>query len=161
MPRRTILAAIVAVLLAVPRLWVADAAPPLLVPTPAVKPAKSMSPPATAWFVEVDLIVVNRVRSYATSYDAWGRPRIIVSERWWVSFWDDLPPVVVIPTPGLRIDRGYWLMDQVVHISRASGGWIVESKGGINVIAARFWFIDSHYDWEMRNRRIFRPIRKP
>ncbi len=38
---------------------------------------------------------------------------------------------------------------------------MVENRNGINVIARELTVIDSPFDWEMRNRRIYIPIRKP
>lgn len=128
-------------------------------PNPVVKP----QPPAqmqAAYFVKVDRIVINRVRSFTTEYDAWGRPTYKSTEVWWISFWDD-PRAVLLPIPGLEIDRGWWAMDTVVNISRCTEGWIAENQNGINVIAKQLIVIDSSFDWEMRNRRIYRPIKKP
>ena len=112
------------------------------------------------YFVKVDIVVINRVRTYSVEYDPWGRPTYVPHETVWVSFWDHLR-LTVLPAPGLLIDRGWWTMSQVRSITRSMDGWILESKDNINVITPEIRLIDSPFDWEMRNRRIFRPIRKP
>lgn len=132
----------------------------------AVAPAAANASPSSssAYFVTVDLIVVNRVRSHSTSYDAWGRPSTTSSEQWWVSFWELLwTPTIPgqFSVPLALIDRGWWTCAQCRHVCPCSDGWLVESKDGINVVAPHLWIVDSPYDWEMRNRRIYCPIRKP
>lgn len=123
-------------------------------------PVPAEPPKQSVYFVKVDFVVINRVRSYSVEYDAWDRPTIVPHETVWVSFWDRLA-LTVIPTPGLRVGRGWWTMSQVRSITQATEGWIVESKDNINVITPEIRLIDSTFDWEMRNRYIFRPIRKP
>jgi len=127
----------------------------LLVPTTA-----DHRPEQPAYFVNVDVIVVNRVRSFNVEFDAWGRPRYKPNEVWWVSFWDELQ-VTLLPIPNLRIDRGWWPMSKVLNITHTTDGWLFESTDGVNVIAPVLLYVDSPFDWEMRNRRIYIPIRKP
>ena len=52
-------------------------------------------------------------------------------------------------------------MRQVRCITRCSDGWVIESKDNGNVITSAIRVIDSDYDWEMRNRFLYYPIRKP
>ncbi len=130
-------------------------------PANAATPAQQAN---AAYFVKVDLIVVNRVRSHSTNYDPWGRPCTRCSEQWWVSFWDvqwspAIPGFVSMPI-GL-IDRGWWTCSQCVGFFPSTDGWLVEAKDGINVSAPHMILIDSPFDWEMRNRRVYRPIKKP
>lgn len=129
---------------------------------PKTQPPKAESKPQVqaAYFVKVDRIVINRVRSFTTDYDDWGRPIHKPTEVWWVSFWDDVR-VSVLPVPKMQIDRGWWAMDTVLNISRCTEGWMVENRNGLNVIARELTVIDSPFDWEMRNRHIYIPIRKP
>ena len=130
----------------------------------AALPVQVETAPSPVYFVKVDLIIVNRVRSHSTSYDAWGRPSITSSEQWWVSFWEILwTPQIPgqLPIPLGLIDRGWWTYSQCRQIVPSSDGWLLESKDGINVLAPNVWFVDSPYDWEMRHRRIYCPIRKP
>ena len=129
---------------------------------PKAQPSQAESKPQVqaAYFVKVDRIIINRVRSFTTDYDAWGRPIHKPTEVWWVSFWDDVR-VSVLPVPKIQIDRGWWAMDTVQNISRCTGGWLVENRNGINVIAKELTVIDSPFDWEARNRGIYLPIRKP
>lgn len=126
--------------------------------------APPQAPPTPAYFAKVDLIVVNRVRSHSTNYDAWGRPCTRCSEQWWVSFWEvswspRIPGIHSVPIE--LIDRGWWTCSQCVGFYPCTDGWMVESKDGINVSAAQMIVIDSPFDWEMRHRRTYRPIKKP
>jgi len=119
---------------------------------------------ATAYFVDVDLIIINRVRGHSTSYDDWGRPHMKTSEQWWVSFWQyKWLPVYPggVRVPIALIDRGWWSCSQIKAIELCSDGYLVESKDGMNVIAPNLSIVDSPYDWEMRHRRIYKPIRRP
>jgi hypothetical protein len=130
----------------------------------AAVPAAADASSSSAFYVKVDLIVVNRVRSHSTSYDAWGRPSTTSTEQWWVSFWELLwSPAIPghVSVPLGWIDRGWWTYTQCRDFSPCSEGWLVESKDGINVVAPHLSIVDSPYDWEMRNRRIYCPIRKP
>ena len=139
----------------------------LLATLPANSPAPQKAAPqepAPAYFVKVDLIVVNRVRSHTTNYDAWGRPCTRCTEQWWVSFWEvkwspKIPGLLSVPID--IIDRGWWTCSQCVGFFPCTEGWLVESKDRINVTAPDMVLIDSPYDWEMRNRRNYRPIKKP
>jgi hypothetical protein len=70
-----------------------------------------------------------------------------------------LPGQVSVPVA--LIDRGWWTCAQCRDICPCTDGWLVESKDGINVVAPNMLMVDSPYDWEMRNRRIYCPIRKP
>lgn len=130
----------------------------------AVLPVEAPKPAATAYYAQVDLIVINRVRSHTTSYDEWGRPRHRFSEQWWVSFWDILW-VPAAPLGGVLpagwIDRGWWSSSNCVGISPCSDGWVVESKNGLNVVAKKLWVIDSPFDWEVKHRKLYRPLKKP
>lgn len=130
----------------------------------AVVPVEAAKPAPTAYFAKVDVIVVNRVRSHSTSYDDWGRPTHKYSEQWWVSFWECawVPTVPAIgAVPFAWIDRGWWSCSQCRAIVPCSGGWLVESKDGMNVIAPALWVVDSPFDWEVRMRRIYRPLCRP
>lgn len=116
------------------------------------------------YFVEVDVIVINRVRTHSTSYDDWGRPRIKCSEQWWVSFWEVLwsPKLPGYPAmPMAWIDRGWWTCSHCEGYFPCTEGWMARSKDGINVSARHLWIVDSPYDWEMKNRQVYRPIAKP
>lgn len=153
-----------------------EAAPPPRPPTQADRPKvwglpvagggttpqvpKAEPPPPAHFFAAVDLIVVNRVREFTTTYDAWGRPSHRAKETWWISFWQK-PRGVVIAAHLPLIDRGWWTMSQVRRLTSCTGGWLAESKDGLNVIAKSCIFIDSPYDWEMKNRRMYLPIKKP
>lgn len=116
--------------------------------------AAVLSAPPPQYFARVDVIVINRVRSQTTSWDAWGRPLCKPTETWWISFWE----IGWFEWS----DRGWWSMTSVRSISKSScGGWVVESNDDINIVADELILIDSPYDWEMRNRVNYRPIRKP
>ncbi|MFQ5734754.1 MAG: hypothetical protein ACE5KM_22700 [Planctomycetaceae bacterium] len=132
----------------------------LLAPIATTAQQPKAEPPQAAYFTKVDVIIINRVRSQTTEYDAWGRPIYKPTEVWWVSFWDKVR-VSVLPVPGMKIDRGWWSMGNVRNIAPCTDGWLVESNDGMNVIAPELLVIDSPYDWEMRNRGIYLPIRKP
>ena len=132
----------------------------LLAPIATTGEQPKAEPAQVAYFVKVDVIVINRVRSQTTEYDAWGRPIHKPTETWWVSFWDHVR-VSVLPVPRMKIARGWWSMSNVRNIARCTDGWIVESNDDMNVIAAKLIVIDSPFDWEMKNRGIYMPIRKP
>lgn len=132
----------------------------VLAPIATTAPRPEAEPSQAAYFVKVDLIVINRVRSQTTEYDAWGRPIHKPTEIWWVSFWDHVR-VSVLPIPGRKIDRGWWNMSNVRTIAPCTDGWLIESNDGMNVVAPKLLVIDSPFDWEMRNRGIYVPIRKP
>ncbi len=130
----------------------------------ATLPVDASGPVKDGFFVDVDVIIVNRVRTHSTSYDDWGRPHIKCSEQWWVSFWEILW-MPAIPghaaMPIAWIDRGWWTCSHCEGVFPCTEGWMVESKDGINVTAPQLLVIDSPYDWEMKNRKIYRPITKP
>lgn len=127
-------------------------------------PCAARKPAPTAEFVKVDLIVINRVRSHhvETEFDYRWRAveRHVYTETWWISFWDK-PFAALLPLPGAWIDRGWWQADALQNISRGPDGWILESKDGLNVIGRELWIIDSPFDWEVRMRRVYQPIRRP
>ena len=86
------------------------------------------------------------------------------TETWWVSFWD----VVVVNIPPFGpvfvdlVDRGWWPMGDVRTLAPCSDGFAIEKKGrsGLTVIGTELWVIDSPFDWEVKHRRIYRPIRE-
>lgn len=114
-------------------------------------------------FVQVDAVVINRVRSYSESTDAWGRTQITTHEQTWVSFWSDfqLPTFLGGGRIPFAIDHGWWTMSQVKNIAPATDGWMIESQDGINVTAGKLLLIESDFDWELRNRRVYRPMQMP
>lgn len=124
----------------------------LLIPT--------LAAPEPVWMVRVDFVVINEQRCYDETTDAWGRPRLNVTHRTWVSFWDYCK-VPAIRCERCIVARGWWLGGQVQSINQCSDGWILESASGINVITPEIRLVSSDYDWEARNRFIFDPIRKP
>jgi len=130
----------------------------------AVLPVQAPKPAGTAHFAKVDVIIVNRVRNHSTSYDEWGRPSHKFSEQWWVSFWDVLW-VPAVPAAGALpagwVDRGWWPCSNCRGMYPCSDGWMVESKDGLNVVAGKLWIIDSPFDWEVKHRKLYRPIKKP
>ena len=111
-----------------------------------------------AYYVTVDFVVINHVKTYSVEFDAWDRPRIKPHETVWVSFWDRLHATFI---PVGLVARGWASMSQVRNITRCSDGWMISLKNNVNVITPEIRVIESPYDWEMRNRRIYRPIRKP
>lgn len=130
----------------------------------AVLPVEAPKPAVTAHFAKVDVIIVNRVRSHSISYDEWGRPKRAFSEQWWVSFWE------VVWAPNLHgpgavpvswIDRGWWACSNCRGFFPCTDGWLVESKDGVNVVAPELLVVDSPYDWEVKHRKVYKPIRKP
>lgn len=127
----------------------------LAMPVPTAAPAEQPE-----YFVDVDYVVINRVRTYQVTLDDWGRPTWTANETVWLSFWDRLP-VAVLPAPGVIMARGWWTSSNLLEISPCTEGWVFRSKDGINVIASELRFVNSPFDWEMRHRRIFRPIRRP
>lgn len=130
----------------------------------AVLPVEAPKPAATAYFAKVDVIVVNRVRSHTTSYDEWGRPTHKYTQQWWVSFWQKrwAPAIPMAgPVPIGWIDRGWWSCSNCKGFYPCSDGWMVESKDGMNVIAAELLVIDSPFDWEVKHRCVYQPIKKP
>lgn len=130
----------------------------------AVLPVEAQKPAKTAYFAKVDLIIVNRVRSHTTSYDEWGRPTHKYTSQWWVSFWKKRwAPAMPFagPVPTGWIDRGWWSCSNCKGFYPCSDGWMVESKDGMNVIASDLLIIDSPFDWEVKHRCIYQPIKKP
>lgn len=118
-------------------------------PAPAPEPDGSR-------LVIVDRIVINRVRSVSWAFDAWGRPVSTPSEIWWVSYWERCR-AVVLPVP--MIDRGWAAMSQVVLITPSTAGWCVELKNGLCVSARELVVIDSPFDWEMKHRVVYWPLK--
>lgn len=114
----------------------------------------------TQQFVRVDFVVINRVRTFDTEYDGWGRPRVVPRESVWISFWDHLR-VTVLPGPGPLVARGWWTASNLRNMVPCTDGWLLESNDGVNVVTSEIRFINSPFDWELRHRRIFRPIQKP
>ena len=110
--------------------------------------------------VMVELVIINFVRTTTETEDVWGRPRYTPNLTIWVSFWDYCT-VPWIPSDRCLIARGWWIMSQVRSITCCSDGWIFESKDNVNIITPEIRLIDSDYDFEMRNRIIYQPIRKP
>lgn len=129
-----------------------------------VLPVQAPKPAATAYLANVDLIVVNRVRSHSTSYDEWGRAKRAFSEQWWVSFWEYVwvpMPNGVGAVPAACIDRGWWSCSNCRGFYRCSDGWMVESKDDLNVVGADLIVVDSPFDWEVKHRKVYKPISKP
>lgn len=122
-------------------------------------------PNQPAWFVKVDLCVINHVRSFNTEWDQWDRPRFKPSSTTWVSFWSICwtPPLpyLAASVPVALVNHGWRTTNQTRNIVPCEDGWIIENKDGINVIARDVWVVASPYDWEMRNRRLYCPLRKP
>lgn len=123
----------------------------------AAPPAAAVQPQHTIYIVKVDFVVVNTVRRTSTVYDAWGRPRYTASSTIWISFYDRLPTFI----PVGWINRGWWAANQLRSCVPCTEGWAFESKNNMLIIAQQIVFIDSTYDWEMRNRYIYLPIRIP
>jgi hypothetical protein len=123
-------------------------------------PMAAEQPQQPAYYVKVDFVVINRVRTFNVEYDNWGRPRFVPQETVWISFWDRLR-VTVLPVPQAIVARGWWTMSNLRSMTRCTEGWLLESNDNINVIAPEVRIINSSFDWEMRHRRIFRPIRRP
>lgn len=135
-------------------------------------PCEAQRPAQTADFVKVDFIVINRHRQVReweeTNWEHQPVVRREFTENWWVSFWDVL--VVDVPRFGPvfyeLVDRGWWRFDQIELISPCSDGFMVQAKSadgkpGLTVLAGEVHLIDSPFDWEVRNRRIYDPIRRP
>lgn len=111
-------------------------------------------------FFEADAAVVNFVKTLEETRDAWGRVRYEPHQVVWVSFWSDLRLPVFLGGGAIpyAIDHGWWAESHLQQVSPATGGWMLESADGVNVTARRFVVITSDHDWEMRNRRIYRPF---
>ena len=130
----------------------------------AALPVQAPKPAATAYYAKVDVILVNRVRSHSTSYDEWGRQKRTFSEQWWVSFWQVqwIPsPTGIGSIPAVCIDRGWWSCSNCKGFYPCTDGWLVESKDGLNVVAPNLFIVDSPFDWEVKHRKVYKPIRKP
>lgn len=127
--------------------------------------AGTAEPVQPAWFARVDLILVNRVRSVTIEYDAWGRPVYRTSEVCWVSFWRR----PYAPCPGgwwpvckrAWIDCGWWNWNRVRLLAPCSDGWVIENDDALNVVAPDLLVIDSGFDYELRHRGAYRPLKTP
>jgi len=135
-------------------------------------PCEAPQPLQGGYYVKVDVIVINRQRRIREWEEENWRHELVAkrefSETWWVSFWDVL--VVSVPPLGPLyvdfIDRGWWSADKVESLAPCSDGFVIERKPekgelGLSVIGTELHIIDSPYDWEMRNRRIYQPIQAP
>jgi hypothetical protein len=112
-------------------------------------------------FVNVDFVVLNYARSYTEERDAWGRPHRTPTLTIWVSYWDCL----TVPlgwtgasVPVALIARGWDAESGVRSIVPCSEGWLIASEKA-NVIASDLSVVCSPYDWELRNRWLYWPIR--
>lgn len=135
-------------------------APPTPVPAVAIRPVRNCGD--TTRLVDVDLIVVNRVRRVLVTRDARGRLVQVPSEVWYVSFYDFLR-VPAIPgllvNPVVMVHRGWRNCFGLGCAQRCSGGWVIDTNDGFTVVGTKLFFIDSPYDWELRHRAIYLPIR--
>lgn len=124
--------------------------------------AMARRPAPTMMFVFVDRIVINRVRNHHTVLDFDVRWRTVErhvwTTTWWISFWDRPAFEALLPAPGAWIDRGWWRGDRLARICHGPDGWIVEARDGPAVAAQALLIVDSPYDWEVRHRRIWRPL---
>lgn len=133
-------------------------------------PREAPRPAVVVPVVRVDIIVVNRHRQVREWDERNWRHDLIrkreFTETWWVSFWDLM--VVSVPPFGPvavdLIDRGWWPANEIEVVAPAHHGFAVVKKGsekkpGLTVIGSELWIIDSPFDWEVRNRRLYRPMR--
>lgn len=130
-------------------------------------PCEAPKPAAVGSCVRVDIIVINRHRQ-VREWDELNWRNYVVRKReftetWWVSFWDvkvvSLPPFGPIFVD--LVDRGWWPMGDVRSVAPCTEGFSVEKKGraGLVVIGTELRVIDSPFDWEVKHRRFYRPIK--
>ena len=113
---------------------------------------------------EFDFAIINHVRTYTVEFDRWGRPTWTPHLTAWVSFYDfvTLPRGLIVPSvPVAWINRGWWTVSQTRSILPCSDGWLLDSTDRVTVVATAVYLVESDYDWEMRHRKWFDPIRKP
>lgn len=129
-------------------------------------PCEAPRPAAVVPMVRVDFIVVNRHRQVREWEELNHRHAVVrkreFTETWWVSFWDVM--VVSVPPFGPvyvdLVDRGWWPASEIRTLAPCSEGFAVEKKGrnGTVVIGTQVWMVDSPFDWEVKHRRLYRPI---
>ena len=100
-----------------------------------------------------DFIVINRVRSVSITHDEYGREHRSYSEQWWASWYEWMP---IYPPAGLLINRG-WNSFEASRLAPCSEGWAYRSPGVV-IVATELLYIDSPYDFEVRNRKIYLPF---
>ena len=121
-------------------------------------------PQQPSYFARVDFVVINHVRTFHVTYDRWDRPCTTASITTWVSYYDwkwstPLPGFHGVCVPVGWVNRGFVTIGNA-RMLRCTDGWLVETPE-YTVITPVLLVVDSDYDFELRWRRIFRPIRRP
>lgn len=133
-------------------------------PQPLIAPVEVVT---GKYIAEVDFIVVNRYRKSCIEFDENGRETTSYSEQWYISFYDWKHRTVPllggsIPTGLIHYGFRHFPRGTVSDVSACSDGrWSVLLTDGLVIVGSHLYFIDSTYDWEVSQRKDYRPINVP
>lgn len=125
------------------------------------KPVTAPRPCLAARCVRVDLIIINRHRKVREWTEPNARGYLVTrrefSESWWIVLVDRLPCNQRKPFASIEkvINRGWCAFDP----SKLSTGWAYQF-GDVTVFSGLLIIIDSPYDYDLKHRAIYKPIRK-